>query len=263
MLSWLTAGNIIVVMSVNKPRGGRKASASTTKAAAARRGETGRQVRSTSGRFASTAKAPPEGSSGRGSRRAVELVVGLESKLEAAEQQLAELRDEITDSPSADDPFAVVGAIFADELRVLLGDARPDPGAARRAARLALAEQAWEQRLGQLLETRDVVELLKISKQRISALAREHRLIALPQAGRSRFPAWQFTLADANDRACLAAAHHRLVDTGHLSPWSAASWFQAPHPELGGQDPVSFLRAGGDQGRILQTASRDAERAGQ
>lgn len=161
------------------------------------------------------------------------------------------------------DPFGAVGEIFADELRTLLGDALPDPGAARRAARLAVAEQAWSQRLGSLLDTRDVVDLLDVSKQRVSTLAREHRLIALPQGGRQRFPAWQFAASEPQDRECLAAAHRQLVAVGALSPWTAASWFQQGHPELEGHDPVTFLRESRDRTRLLAVAGRDAERLAQ
>jgi hypothetical protein len=161
------------------------------------------------------------------------------------------------------DPFGAVGEIFADELRTLLGDAPPDPGAVRRAARLAVADQAWSQRLGSLLETRDVMELLDVSKQRVSALARDRRLIALPQGGRQRFPAWQFAASDPQDRECLAAAHRQLVDVGAVSPWTAASWFQQVHPELEGRDPVTYLRMGGDRDRLLRVAGRDADRLAQ
>ena len=160
-------------------------------------------------------------------------------------------------------PADEVGLIFAAEVRALVGDALPDPSAVRRAARLAVAEQAWTARLGTLLESRDVVELLEVSKQRVSTLAREHRLIALPQGGRMRFPAWQFAATETSDRETLAAAHRELVDTGALSPWAAASWFGEEHPELDGRDPVAFLRQGGARSRLLDVARRNAARLAQ
>lgn len=191
------------------------------------------------------------------------LVAEVEVRLQEAERGLAELRAEMDTSASEGDAFAAAGVAFAGELRDLLGEAPPAVDAVRRAARLAVAEQAWEQRLGELLDTRDVVDLLGVSKQRVSKLASERRLIALPQAGRPRFPAWQFAVASGEDRDCLAAAHRSLVDTGGLSPWSAASWFQAANPELDGDDPVGFLRAGGERRLVLTAAERDARRAGQ
>lgn len=196
-------------------------------------------------------------------QRAERLVADVEGNLREAERGLADLRSEIDEPGTGGDAFATAGVAFADELRDLLGDTPPASGAVRRAARLAVAEQAWEQRLGELLDTRDVVDLLGVSKQRVSRLVAEHRLIAIPQAGRPRFPAWQFVVASGDGRACLAAAHRALVETGGLSPWSAASWLQGGHPELEGEDPVGFLRAGGEHGRLLRAAQRDAQRAGQ
>lgn len=196
-------------------------------------------------------------------RREVKLVAEVESRLREAERGLADLRAQIDGPGSDDNAFDAAGVAFADELRDLLGDTPPASGAVRRAARLAVAEQAWEQRLGELLDTRDVVDILGVSKQRVSRLVAEHRLIAIPQAGRPRFPAWQFAVASGDARACLAAAHRALVETGGLSAWSAASWFQGGHPELEGEDPVGFLRAGGEHGRLLRAAQRDAQRAGQ
>jgi len=196
-------------------------------------------------------------------RRAERLVADVEGNLREAERGLADLRSEIDGRATGSDAFATAGVAFADELRELLGDTPPASGAVRRAARLAVAEQAWEQRLGELLDTRDVVDLLGVSRQRVSRLVAEHRLIAIPQAGRPRFPAWQFAVASGDARACLAAAHRALVETGGLSAWSAASWFQGGHPELEGEDPVGFLRAGGEHGRLLRAAQRDAQRAGQ
>lgn len=161
------------------------------------------------------------------------------------------------------DPLETLKELFGSELRSLLGDALPDEGAVHRAARLAVAEQAWRQRLGDLLETADVTKLLGVSRQRVSKLAAEHRLVALPQKGRVRFPAWQFVLQRRDARERLARAHAVLVEAGRLSPWSAASWCVADHPELEGHDPVSWLQDGRDGDILLEVAARDAARLGQ
>jgi len=185
------------------------------------------------------------------------LVEDLTADLETIRTKVAQLNDRVT--APADD----VGRVFTEELRAHVGDALPDLGTVRRAARFAVAEQSWTERLGTLLESRDVVELLAVSKQRVSTLARDHRLIALPQDGRMRFPAWQFAVADPHDREALAAAHRELVTTGALSPWAAASWFRRDHPELDGRDPVTFLRRSGERARLLEVAGRDAARLAQ
>lgn len=153
--------------------------------------------------------------------------------------------------------------IFKREVRALLGDDAPDDDAVRRAARQTLAEQAWERRLGALLDTSDVVDLLSVSRQQVSALAKNHRLIALKHDGRHRFPAWQFAGTTAKQRACLAEAHQRFVDLAGLSPWAATAWFLSEHPELDDRDPVSYLRADGSCDLLLTAAQRDAARAAQ
>jgi hypothetical protein len=159
-----------------------------------------------------------------------------------------------------DDPYAAAGQAFVDEVRALLGDRPPDLDAVRRGALAAVAEQAWSERLGNLLDTQDVVKILGVTKQRISTLVSERRLVALPVRGRARFPAWQFALPAPEDRECLASAHDVLVRTGFISPWSAASWFQGAHGELEGVDPVTYLKNGGDRAHLLRVAERDATR---
>jgi hypothetical protein len=188
------------------------------------------------------------------------LIREIGAELEALKTRLAELSRLANKQP---DDFDEAGGVFAEEVRSLVGHSAPDSAAVRRAARVAVAEQAWAQQLGTLLETRDVVELLSVSKQRVSTLARNHKLIALPQGGRLRFPAWQFATADAEDRESIAAAHAVLTEQGAVSPWAAASWFRAVHPSLDDKDPVAYLREGGDRSRLLEVAERDAARLAQ
>lgn len=153
--------------------------------------------------------------------------------------------------------------VFKREVHALLGDDAPDDSAVRRAARQTVAEQAWERRVGALIDTSDVVALLGVSRQQVNALAKNRRLIALKQDGRHRFPAWQFAGTDAKQRACLAEAHTRLVDVAALSPWAATAWFLNEHPELGDLDPVTYLRAHGSCEGLVAAAQRDAARAAQ
>ncbi len=153
--------------------------------------------------------------------------------------------------------------VFTCELRSLLGDDLPDDEVVRRAARQTFAEQAWRRRLGELVDVAGVVDLLGVSRQHVNTLINQHRLIALPVNGRRRLPVWQFAGSDGAQRTCLAAAHRELVHTGGLSPWAAAAWLQADHPELDARDPLGFLRAGGGCERVLAVAGRDAARAAQ
>lgn len=156
-----------------------------------------------------------------------------------------------------------VGEAFEAEARRLLDGDLPPADVARRAARIATAEEAWTRRLGTLFDATDVVGTLNVSKQRVSTLTKEQRLIALPVNGRMRYPAWQFVDLSTALRAALAAAHRELVQIGGVDPWSAADWATHPHPDLDGIDPVGWLRADGAVDVLLQTAQRDARRAAQ
>lgn len=215
-------------------------------------------------RLVQRGSAPADANATPRSTEAVEaLVDDVATKLRELERDLEELRACVSERPVATDAFGVVAEIFADELRSLLGDAPPDSATVRRAARLAVAERAWEQGLGELWETKDVVAVLGVSKQRVSTLAKKHRLIALTHDGGRRFPAWQFAGTDGEDRFRLAEAHRVLVEDGRINPWSAASWFLTNHPELDDTDPVEWIRSGGDPDRLLTAAGRDAARAAQ
>lgn len=213
------------------------------------------------------ARVPSVAVTGRGGEldEAVDAVAQAMAALRDATEQLQQLVAERTEAAAAAPSAALerAGEIFIGELGALLGDAPPDDDVVRRAARQTVAVQAWERRLGTLIDSSDVVALLGVTRQQVSALAKQHRLIALKHDGRHRFPAWQFADTDARQRACLAAAHRRLVDGARLSPWTATSWFVAAHPELDDVDPVSFLQAGGGCDRVLAVADRDAARAAQ
>lgn len=159
-------------------------------------------------------------------------------------------------------PRSELGDRFAAEVAALVDDQDLDDEVIRRAARLAVAEQAWQQRLGTLLQTRDVVELLGVSRQRVSTLAGEHRLIALAtERSGIRYPAWQFKLTPVQ-RARAATAHRLLVDEGHVSPWTAASWLMTRHEDIDAGDPAAAIAAG-DVEQVLAAARRDAWRLSQ
>lgn len=157
-----------------------------------------------------------------------------------------------------------VGHAFREGFSSVLGQAAPDLELVRRVARTAAAEQAWLQRLGEMLDSRSVETLLGVSRQRVSVLARQHGIVAVAKAdGGYRFPAWQFAGTTAEQRRALARAHHSLVEIGRLSPWSALSWLVSAHVELAGTSPMEHVRAGGDVETLLSVASRDAARLSQ
>jgi len=195
--------------------------------------------------------------------RTRDLPQGDELTRQAREQHETFVRDLATLGTATADAAKqdAVGRAFREGFSSVLGAQTPDLDVVRRSARTAAAEQAWAQRLGEMLDSRAVESLLGISRQRVSVLARQHRIVALPKPdGGYRFPAWQFAGTTAGQRRTLAAAHRTLVDVGGLSEWSALSWLISAHPELDGASPMEHLRAGRDGEVVLTVAARDGAR---
>jgi len=172
--------------------------------------------------------------------------------------ELSELANQLASGVAELATARSVGDRFAEEVQAVLGDDEElDDEAIRRGVRLAVAEQAWQHRLGTLLQTRDVVSTLGVSRQHVATLTRQHRLVALPtKSGVSRYPAWQFKLAP-EQREVAARAHRLLVEKGEVSPWTAASWFVEQHPAIGHADPIAAIAAGHEE-QVLLAARRDA-----
>jgi hypothetical protein len=267
---------ILNVMPVKQDRQQGSGAARKRKPAAKRSAARPAKSRPSRKAAARSAAAPPRtagvsGTSRRGGSSLDEAAHAFNSALAAFVEAAERLRELVSNGLRVSSELAAdaaptlerAGELFKQEMRELLGDVTPDDDAVRRAARHTIAEQAWEQRLGDLLETSDVEALLSVSRQQVSALAKADRLIVLKKDGRHRFPAWQFAGTDAQQRACLAKAHREFVGTAGYSPWTAASWFLSEHGSLGDQDPVAFLRTGGACDDVLTAARRDAARAAQ
>jgi hypothetical protein len=153
------------------------------------------------------------------------------------------------------------GAAFVQTLHSVLGDRPLSEQAARRAALTAAASTVWEDAIGPLLSGEQARELLGISRQRLSQLAKSGRLILLEErSGDRRYPAWQFG-EDGRPLDALVAAFRTLATEGETSSWSAASWATHQHPELDDRSPREWAAAGKETERLLLVASRDAARA--
>ena len=153
------------------------------------------------------------------------------------------------------------GAAFIQTLHEVLGDRPLSVETARRAALSAAATTVWEDTVGPLLSAEQARELLGVSRQRLSQLASQGRLMVLAdRSGGRRYPAWQFG-QDGRPLAALVAAHRVLVTDGNMSEWSAASWCVHEHPELDGRSPHEWAASGEDDERLALVARRDAARA--
>jgi hypothetical protein len=151
---------------------------------------------------------------------------------------------------------------FVETVSEVLGERPLSVQSARRAALLAVAEQAWENELGPLLSSAEVRELLgDVSRQRVDELLRARRLIGLrDSAGRRQFPTFQFR--DGRPLQALVDAYWTVADAA-ASDWTAASWCVAPDEALEGRSPAQWARDGGDSGRLDRIARQDAARLAQ
>lgn len=182
---------------------------------------------------------------------ALDMVREAERKLEQAQQEV-----------HAAEVHEAAAAAFAQTLQDVLGERALSLDAARRAALIAASSAVWEDAVGPLLSGAEARELLGgVSRQRLDQLLKSGKLVALQERSGARcFPAWQFDDA-GRPLSELVAAHRTLVETGELSPWTAASWCVHAHPELAGRSPREWAHAGGDAQRLAEVARRDAGRA--
>jgi hypothetical protein len=133
----------------------------------------------------------------------------------------------------------------------------------RRAALLVSAERLWADRLGPLLDGKQVQQLLGIgTRQGVHDLVKRRRLLALPgPKGHAVFPAFQFT-ASGRVEPALHAVLETFADVVD-SPYTIASWFTTAQPALDGLRPTEWLRQGGDAKLLKEAARRSAARLGQ
>lgn len=142
-----------------------------------------------------------------------------------------------------------------------LGDAElVDIG--RRAGAQAAAAAAWQSRLGDAIETDVVARLLGgVTRQALDSRKRTGSLFALPGAGTSHYPSWQFAFDD--DGATVRPVVLRIVSEfreqfGDVSPFTIAAWAVSPQPELDEQTPADWIIQGGDDAPVVLAARRTA-----
>jgi hypothetical protein len=117
----------------------------------------------------------------------------------------------------------------------------------------------WVNAVGGLSTERELVEALDVTPEEFTELLRVGRVLALvTEAGKRLFP--DFQLGDGKILTSLLEAHQILVREGSTSPWSAASWIMAPHPELDGLSPSAWACAGRSESTLIELAERDAAR---
>lgn len=145
-------------------------------------------------------------------------------------------------------------AAFAEELELrdpdgsMLADFTADAELLVRTVTARVLNAAvWETELGPVYDTDGVAQILGGEKAPVSRQAvSKRKLLALRTgSGKVVYPAFQFD-EDGSVVSGVADVVKTLEST-QLSPWTLASWFISPEPDLDGQTPIAALRAGGKE----------------
>lgn len=149
------------------------------------------------------------------------------------------------------------GDRFRTEVQRLVTPGDLDAHAVERGARAAAADARWSGAIGHLLTRDDILATRDITPEALAELLDSRSIITLTaRDGSTRFPEFQFS--EGLPLGSLVTAHRIMVDDGHVSPWSAASWLMAPHPELDGLSPAQWAHTKRGDEHLLMTAKRDA-----
>ena len=111
----------------------------------------------------------------------------------------------------------------------------------REAARGAVAPILWREALGEVWDTRQVVDFLGVSRQAINQRVRNGSLLGLQSRGTTLFPAWQFDPARGVVRPVVASLLAEFHSASVVEPWAVASWAMTPQTELHGIRPAELL----------------------
>jgi hypothetical protein len=129
----------------------------------------------------------------------------------------------------------------------------------RRGALLAAAELVWGRQVGRMLSSREVAELLGVSRQAVHERTQRGSLLALRGAdGGMLYPAFQFG-SSGHPLAGIAEAVRALTPVVE-TPYTIAAWFTSSEPELEGLTPSDWLRDGRDPEAVIEQARREAAR---
>jgi hypothetical protein len=129
----------------------------------------------------------------------------------------------------------------------------------RRGALLAASELVWGRQIGRMLSSREVTELLDVSRQAVHERTQRGSLLAVRGTdGGILYPAFQFG-PNGQPLPGLSEAVRTLAPVVETT-YTIAAWFTSPEPELGGATPSDWLRNRGDPDAVVEQARREAAR---
>jgi hypothetical protein len=133
--------------------------------------------------------------------------------------------------------------------------------AGRRAARAAIAPLIWEVRLGQTLNTAEVVRHLGVSRQALAKQQVNARILGLPGRGTTLYPVWQFTPGLDQVRPEVRQILKIFVaETGSLDSHAVAAWMTTASDDLNGLSPKDWILTKDDPQQACDAARRTAGR---
>ena len=104
---------------------------------------------------------------------------------------------------------------------------------------------------GEPLKSREVAQLLGISRQAVAKARKDGRIIGLPVGpGRYLYPSWQF--GPSGPLKGLRELH-QVLDSGDGDVWTLVAFVLAPNSRLNEENPLEALRRG-DVERVLKAA---------
>lgn len=171
-----------------------------------------------------------------------------------AGQFAVQLKMRLMEHPDIVREFLRIGPL---ELSAYAGDAAGE----------LVAPLIWRHRVGEVLETGDVVRLLGVSRQAVHKRVRTGSLIGLPGTHTTLFPRWQFNLEEASVRRGIAdvVEQFRLRVGEDIDPLLIASWASTAQVEdLDGETPAQLIeKANGVPEVVVVSAARAAARLAQ
>lgn len=133
--------------------------------------------------------------------------------------------------------------------------------AGRRAARAAIAPLIWSSRLGQTLNTTQVTQHLRVSRQALAKRQANASILGLPGRGTTLYPVWQFTPGLDQVRPEVRQILKIFVDeTGSLDAYAVAAWMTTASDDLNGLSPKDWLLKKDDPQQAYGAARRTAGR---
>lgn len=171
-----------------------------------------------------------------------------------ASQFAVHLKTLLTDHPEIVREFLRIGP---REIAAHAGDAASE----------LVAPLVWRHRVGDVLETGDVVRLLGVTRQAVHKKVRAGSLVGLPGARTTLFPRWQFNVeAGAARRGIAEIVDQFRTRVGEdIDPLLIASWATTAQDEdLDGQTPARLIEeADGVPDAVVVSAARTAARLAQ